>query len=92
MVTPTDAGIGGLGLVIIDLAAYFYSDNGLVALTQPESLKRMFDILIGLLGQVGLWTNTGETVAMVCQICHTPGRMSEEAYERRTTGIETTFW
>ena len=30
VVTPTEAGMGELGLMIIDLAAYFYSENGLV--------------------------------------------------------------
>ena len=33
-VTPTEVGTGGLGLTIIDLAAYFYADGGLVASTQ----------------------------------------------------------
>ena len=32
--TPTEAGMGGLGLKIIDLAAYFYAENGIVALTK----------------------------------------------------------
>ena len=34
VVTPTETGTGGLGLTTIDLAAYFYANNGLVALTQ----------------------------------------------------------
>ena len=33
VVTPTDVETGGLGLMIIDLAAYFYSNDGLVAST-----------------------------------------------------------
>ena len=35
VVTPTEAGMGGLGLTIIDLAAYFYTDNDFMELTQP---------------------------------------------------------
>ena len=34
-VTTTEAVTGGLGLMIIDLASYFYADDGLVASTQP---------------------------------------------------------
>ena len=33
---------------IIELAAYFYADDGLVASTQPERLEMAFDILTGL--------------------------------------------
>ena len=34
VVTPTEAGTGGLGLTTIDLAAYLCAGNGLVASTQ----------------------------------------------------------
>ena len=34
-VTTTEAVTGGLGLMIIALASYFYADDGLVASTQP---------------------------------------------------------
>ena len=39
VMTPTEAGIGGLGLTIIYLADYFYTNDGLVALTQPKRLQ-----------------------------------------------------
>ena len=86
VVTPTEAGMGGLGLTTIDLEAYLYSDNGLMASTQPERLQRAFDVLNGLFDQVILRTNTAKTVGMVCQLCHIPGGISEEAYARRATG------
>ena len=35
VITPTELGMGGLGLTIIDLEAYFYTENGLVASNQP---------------------------------------------------------
>ena len=75
VVTPTEAGTGGLGLTIIDLVAYLYSDDGLVVSTQPERLQRAFDVLAGLFDWVGLQTNTAKTVGIVCQPCHAPGRM-----------------
>ena len=51
---PTEAGTGGLGLTIIDLAEYFYENDGLKASTQPERLQRVFYILTGLFNRVGL--------------------------------------
>ena len=33
VVMRTDAGMGGLGLTIIDLTAYFYANDGIVAST-----------------------------------------------------------
>ena len=92
MVKPTEDGTGGPGLIIIDQAAYFYDGNGLVLLTQPERVQRAFDILAGLFDWVGLRTNTAKTVGMVCQPCHAPGGMSEEAYTRREMGKGPTFW
>ena len=85
VVTPTEAGTGGLGMTIIDLAAYFYSDDGLVALTQPKGLHRAFNVLNRLFNRVGLRTHMEKTVVIVFQPCHAPGRMLED-YERRTTG------
>ena len=92
VVTPTEAGTGGLGLTIINLAAYFYANYGLVASTQPERLQRVFGILTGLFDWVGLQTNTSKTVGMVCRSCHVPGGMLDEVYARRVTGKGPTFW
>ena len=86
MVTPSEEGTGGLGLTTIDLETYFYANNSLVALTQPERLQREFDVLIGLFDRVVLLKNTAKMTGMVFQPCHTPGGMSEEAYARRVTG------
>ena len=69
-------GTGGLGLIIIDLAAYFYADDSLLVSNQLERIQRAFDVLTGLFEQVGLQTNKAKTIGMVCQPCHVPGRMS----------------
>ena len=92
VVIPTEAGTGGLGLMIIDLAEYLYDNNGLVAPNQLERPQRAFVVLTSLFDRVGLRTNTGKMFSMVCQPCHASGRMLEEAYERWTTGIWPTFW
>ena len=52
--TPTEKGTGGLGLTIINLAPYFYVDDGLVASIKPERLQRAFDVLTGLFDRAGL--------------------------------------
>ena len=79
VVMPTEAGRGGIGQTIIDLEAYFYADDGIVALNQPERLWRAYDVLTGLFDRVGLKTNTAKMVSMVRQSCHAPGGMLEEA-------------
>ena len=48
VVTPSAEGTGGLGLTIMDLATYFYADDGLMLWTQPERTQRVFDVLTGL--------------------------------------------
>ena len=80
-----------LGPSIRDFVAYFYSDDGLVHLTQPERLHRVFDVLAGLFVRVDFRRNTRKTVIMDFQTCYDPSKMSMEAYERRTTGTIPTF-
>ena len=91
VVTTTEAGTGGLDLTIIDLAAYFYADEGLLASTKLERLQRAFDVLTGLFERFGLRTNTAKTIGIVCQPFHAPWRMLEAAYARRVTGKGPTF-
>ena len=86
VVEATEEGMEGLDLSIWDMVESFYADDGLVALTQPERLQRDFNVLTGLFDQVGLRKNTQKMASMACQTRHAPGRMSVEAYERRTTG------
>ena len=68
VVTSSEAGTGVLGMMIIDLATYFYAYNGLVASTQPERLQREFDVFAGPFDIVGLCTNIANTVGIVCQL------------------------
>ena len=92
VVDPTKEGMEGLGLSIQDLEAYFYANNGLIALTQPERLQRAFKVLTSLFNWVGLSTNTRKTVSMDCQPYHMPVRMLVEAYERWKTDTGPNFW
>ena len=54
----TEVGVEGLGVSIKDPAAYFYSDNVIVASTQLERPHRVVDVLAGLLYWVSLRKNT----------------------------------
>ena len=52
-----------------------------------ERLQRLFDILTDLFDRVGLRKKARNMVRMYLRTCHTPSGMSEDAYERRTTGV-----
>ena len=53
--------------------ALFYADDGMVALSDPQWLQGAFSTLVGLLDKVGLRTNAGKTVGMVCRPCQAAG-------------------
>ena len=74
-VMPTEESTGLLGLTIIELASYFYDEDGLMSSTQLEWLQRAFEILTCLFNCICLRTNTTKTIVMVCQTCHAPGGM-----------------
>ena len=75
VVALMEAGVEGLGILIHDLAAHVYADDGIVAATQLERLQRAFDILAELFDWFGLHKNTRKMVSMEFQLCHTPGSM-----------------
>ena len=47
-------------------AALLYADDGMVASSDPACLQGAFNALVGLFDRVGLQTNVGKTVGMVC--------------------------
>ena len=47
----------------------FYTDDGMVASSDPRWLHWAFDALLALFEQVGLQTNVGKTVSMICWPC-----------------------
>ena len=49
-------------------AALFYSEDGMVASSDPRWLHGELNTLIGLFDMVGLLTKVGKTVGMVCQL------------------------
>ena len=59
----------------------------MVASSDPAWLEGTFNALVGLFDRVGLWTNVGKTVIMVCHPCQaTAGNITQAAYGRRLTG------
>ena len=56
-----------------DQAALFYADDDMIALSDPRWLQGAFNILVGLFDRVGLRTNVGKTVGMVCRPCQAGG-------------------
>ena len=47
----------------------FYADNVMVESSYTRWLQGAFSTLVGLFGRVGLNTNAGKTVVMVCCLC-----------------------
>ena len=68
-------------------AALFYADDGMVASSDPAWLQGAFTALVGLFDRVGLRTNVGNTVSMVCHPCQaTAGNRTQDVYGRRLMG------
>ena len=72
-------------------AALFYANDGMVALSDPGWLQGAFNTLVGLFYSVGLRTNFGKTVGMVCHPCQAAGNLPTEAYGRKVTGVGPTY-
>ena len=47
----------------------FYADNGMVSSSNPRWIHGAFNTLVVLFHRVGLKTNVGKTVGMVCRPC-----------------------
>ena len=63
----------------------------MVALSDPRWLHGIFDTLVGLFDRVGLRTNFGKTVGMVCCPCQVTGNQLKVAYGMRITGEGPTY-
>ena len=63
----------GFGRAVHQLVVLFYAYGVLLAPPWPEYLQESLDVLTGIFGQIGLWTNVGETVGMTCQPCRMSG-------------------
>ena len=57
--------------------AFFYKDDGLVALTDPVWLQGAFETMTGLLYRVVIQTNSMKTVSMICRQFWAAGNQSE---------------
>ena len=59
----------------------------MVVLLDPAWVQGAFTALVAIFDRVGLMTNFGKTVSMVCHPCQAgAGNRTEEAYGRRITG------
>ena len=67
--------------------ALFYADYGMVASSYPGWLQGAFNTLVSLFDRLGLRTNVGKTVGMVCHTWQAAGNLAMEAYGRRVTGV-----
>ena len=72
-------------------AALLYTDDGMVASSDPRWLQWAFNTLVGLFDCVGLQTNVGKMVIMTCRPCPAAGNQSETAYGHKMTGEGMTY-
>ena len=72
-------------------AALFYADDGMVASSDPRWLQWAFDALVSLFERMGLRTNVGKTVSMVCRPCQAARTHSVAAYWRKMTREVPTY-
>ena len=82
---------GNLGKEGRHQVALFYADDGMVASSDPRWLQGAFNTLVGLFDRVGLRTNVGNIVGMVCHPCQAAGNLSGAAYGRRVAGEGSTY-
>ena len=72
--------------------ALFYADDGMVASSDPCWIQWAFNALVGLFERLGLRTNVGKTVRMVCIPCPAAGNQLEAAYGRNMAGEGLAYW
>ena len=82
---------GDLGKEERHQAALFYAYHGMVASSVPQLLQGAFNTLVGLFDRVGLGTNVGKTVGMVCYPCQAAGNLSTAEYRRRAMGVGPSY-
>ena len=58
----------------------------MVASLYPAWFQGAFNVLVGLFDRVGLQTNFGKTVGMVCHPCQAAVNITQAVYRRRLTG------
>ena len=63
-----------------------YTDDGMVAISDPLWIQGAFNTLVGLFDRVVLRNNYVKTVGMVCRPCQAAGNQSEAAYRRHIMG------
>ena len=63
----------------------------MVALSDPRWIQGSFNTLVSLFYRVGLRTNFGKTVGMVCHSCQAAGNLLEALYGRRVMGEGPTY-
>ena len=86
VVDQTEAGKEELSKMVQHMSDYFYDDDGLIALLQPERLQRSFEVLTYLFNWVGPRKNVQKTEIMNLRPFHASGGLLEAAYEQQVIG------
>ena len=64
----------------------------MVVSSDPAWIQGVFNALVAIFDRVGLLTDVGKTVSIVCHPCQAgSGNRTEEAYGRRVTGMGRSY-
>ena len=70
----------------------FCADDGMVVSLDPVWIQGAFKVLVAIFDRLGLLTNVGTTVSMVCHPCRAgAGNRTAEAYSWRITGVGRSY-
>ena len=70
----------------------FYTDDGMIASSDPGWLQGSFSTLVGMFDRVGMNTNVGKMVGRVFRLCQSAGTQLEAAYEQHIMGAGPSYW
>ena len=56
----------GWGREVLQCSAFFYMDDSMVTYTEPAWIQGELDTLTGLFNRVGIQTNAGKKVGILC--------------------------
>ena len=76
---------GGLGKEGRHQAALFYANDDIVVSSDPGWIQGTFNTLVGLFDRVGMQTNVGKTVVIVCHPFQAAENLTTKAYGRSVT-------
>ena len=81
----------GLGLNVGRFLRVLYADEGMIGAQDSEYIQNALNVLIGLFWRYGIVANIAKYRTITCQPRTLQSGMSEEAVNRRCTGVGASY-